>query len=115
MRRLFAKVISSVFIDSTFWHRYWHCHQIPSRSFKLNGRQFHICARCTGLATGILFAPLGLLLGFGDSRIYAIIPIALIADGATQAIGLRKSTNLIRFLTGLGTPASLTALATSWI
>jgi uncharacterized membrane protein len=114
MTKLFDKLVASIFIDSVFWHKYWHCHRMPSRSFRLNGRQFHICARCTGLAMGTMLAPIGILLNVEDIRHCMIIPLLLIADGATQAIGMRKSTNSIRFLTGIGTPASLAAIASHW-
>lgn len=113
--RFVNKILSAIFVDSAFWHRYWHCHQIPSRSFRVNGRQFHICARCTGLAAGMLLAPLGFLGKAENLGLYLIFPAALIIDGITQAAQFRTSKNSIRFLTGLGTPISLTAVVASLI
>jgi len=31
------------------------CHQIPERSFYVLGVQFPICARCTGIYSGVIF------------------------------------------------------------
>lgn len=101
VRQRIEQGLTRVFIDSTFWSRYWHCHQRPSRSFHLNGRQFHICARCTGLAVGGLLTPLLLLVAPELSPgLLVIAPSALIVDGLSQAAGLRESTNRLRFLTG---------------
>ena len=37
------------------------CHQDPTRSFSINGQQFILCARCTGIYSiviiGLIFAP----------------------------------------------------------
>jgi uncharacterized membrane protein len=35
------------------------CHQIPERSFHLEGHPFAVCSRCTGLYAGFAFAALG--------------------------------------------------------
>src|SRR5947209_6439354 len=34
------------------------CHQIPERSFHLDGHQFAVCSRCTGLYAGFAVAAL---------------------------------------------------------
>jgi hypothetical protein len=46
-----------VFVDSIFLHRWWSCHRLPERSFSVAGRQFHICARCTGVVVGLVASP----------------------------------------------------------
>jgi uncharacterized membrane protein len=94
------------------------CHGMVERAFSLGGVGMPICARCTAIWVG-LFAgaaafplvrravgvmPLGALL-------VLVVPLAV--DGATQAIGLRESTNLLRGMTGLiaGTAFAIWALA----
>ena len=82
------------------------CHQIPERTFKIKGRYLPVCSRCTGLYLGILsfclyayynYINYSILLMF--IAILAIVPTFL--DGFTQLIGLRMSTNTIRFVTGI--------------
>jgi uncharacterized membrane protein len=78
------------------------CHQLPERSFYLNGTQFPVCARCTGVllaqtATGIValtgcFAPL-------IAGVALMIPMGL--DWALQYTGVLDSTNVRRFVTGI--------------
>lgn len=86
------------------------CHQLPERSFFIRGRQFPMCARCTGVWAGYL---LGICL-------YAFykIPIWLdflfcelmFADWLIQYIDLRQSTNIRRLITGLLCGAGLIQL-----
>lgn len=93
-------LLSSIFIDGVWVHKYWHCHRLPHRSFKLDGRQFHVCSRCTGLIMG---APFGVILvGVGFSFWYWFIPAitVFLVDGLTQLWGWRTSNNFIRFLSG---------------
>ena len=55
--------------------KYSGCHQMPERSFFINGMQFPLCARCTGILAGYLvgvllfvlkiFVPIELCLCFG--------------------------------------------------
>ncbi|KYK21576.1 hypothetical protein AYK25_08035 [Thermoplasmatales archaeon SM1-50] len=82
------------------------CHQIPERSFFLNGNQMPFCARCTtiwvGLAVGLGFMVLytfelnwKLLIAF----ILLLAPLGV--DGSGQLFGLWESTNILRILTGL--------------
>lgn len=77
------------------------CHQIPERSFTIGGYQFPLCARCTGICAGY---PVGglLLIWF---RIPILVCVCMCAvmffDWFIQYTGLKQSTNLRRFLTGL--------------
>jgi len=105
--RWLEAVITRIFIDSTVWHRWWRCHRLPDRSFALSGRQFHICARCTGLITGTLAAPLAALALPASAWPLLIAGTALIADGLTQLQGWRQSTNSLRFLTGAAAGATI--------
>lgn len=77
------------------------CHQIPERSFGISGYQFPVCARCTGILLGqiaaFLIPPLRRLSIWKDVAL--LFPMAL--DGGTQFLGLQKSTNRRRLITGL--------------
>ena len=83
------------------------CHQLPERSFILAQKQLVLCARCSGVFMGFYT---GLLTVFFSNKWHitsiksffifsAIAP--LIIDGTTQYLGLRNSTNELRFATGL--------------
>lgn len=109
------RIAIRLFVDSSLWHRYWHCHRLPSRSFSLNGRQFHICSRCTGIALGTVLAPIGLLLPSYSPVPYASMLGVFLADGLTQSLGLRVSRNSIRFVTGLLAPVAMAALTMTLI
>jgi len=82
--------------------RIYFCHKIPERSFKILNKRLPICSRCTGLFVGLLFIPFSLffrfLISFPISILFTL-PIAI--DGFSQLIGLRKSNNILRFLTSL--------------
>ena len=94
----------------------YFCHQIPSRSITPNDltfglvQNFYIFPVCTRDLAFYLFLLLGSIV-FSMHRgitskelpslwwlVVAAIPMAI--DGGTQWIGLRESTNLLRFLTG---------------
>lgn len=78
------------------------CHQMPTRSFFYKGRQFPLCARCTGLAFGeFLFAPVLWILGFQSVWISVVLIVPLAIDGTLQYVKLIESNNIRRLLTGL--------------
>ena len=81
--------------------RIFGCHRRPDRSFYLKGRQFPICARCTGELAGII---LGVLL-FGFYRpkvlVLCVLLLPLIIDGSIQLTTKYESTNLRRLFTGI--------------
>ncbi|MDR1198502.1 MAG: DUF2085 domain-containing protein [Prevotellaceae bacterium] len=78
------------------------CHRIPERSFFYKGKQFPVCARCTGIYIGyiaififaITLTYIPLLWSF------ALLLPALI-DGLTQAYCHRESNNILRLITGI--------------
>lgn len=75
---------------------------MPSRSFYLAGKQFPICARCTGILLGYVSIPLFLIPGLRIKLLPAIVLLLpAIIDGYTQLLGLRCSNNLLRLITGL--------------
>jgi uncharacterized membrane protein len=77
------------------------CHQRPERSFVLNGRQFPVCARCTGLyVAGALAAAAAWL---GARRVprstRGFLMLAAIPTAATipiEWLGLSPLSNVIR-------------------
>jgi uncharacterized membrane protein len=83
------------------------CHQIPERSFYLDGHPFAVCARCTGIyfgfAFGALLYPLVRSLKRSDAParlwlVVALVPTAL--DFALDFFGILKNTHLTRSATG---------------
>lgn len=78
------------------------CHRIPERSFFIKGRQFPICARCTGILVGYFIGILYLLVASKYNLILEfslMIPLAI--DGIGQYLGFWISTNRRRFITGI--------------
>ncbi len=78
------------------------CHRRPDRSFFWKGKQFPVCARCTGLylgyAVGVVLA---LVMGSWVSYAAILLLTPLLLDSLTQYWQWRTSTNLLRFSTGL--------------
>jgi len=65
-----------------------------------------LCARCTGIALGIVGAAIAFLAirplrRFAPSlRMVLLALVPLLLDGVSQAAGLRESTNLLRIAAG---------------
>lgn len=49
-------------LDKTHAIGYAICHQIPARSFHLDGQPLPLCARCTGIYLGVLLGMVGMTL-----------------------------------------------------
>lgn len=76
------------------------CHQRADRSFFVAGYQLPVCARCLGAGLGQLAAlPLAFVVPPRFAAAALALPLAV--DGTTQRLGLRESTNKLRFATGL--------------
>ena len=103
MKNFLERCLIRLFVDNLTLDKYWRCHQKSKRSFFIRGRQFHICARCTGILTGYFLSP---VMYFADSKMiittFITFTLLMAVDGFTQLWGLRESTNLLRFVTGLG-------------
>jgi len=82
------------------------CHQRPERSFFVRRRQFHVCARCTGLLAGLTLAPFALTMHAAVLFLFPTALAILIADGLSQRFRLRDSSNLLRLSTGITTSAT---------
>lgn len=77
------------------------CHQMPERSFFCRGRQFPVCARCTGVW-------LGQLTGMGTGMFFPLSAdwvtffwFLMFLDWFLQRMKLLPSTNPRRLVTGL--------------
>lgn len=80
---------------------YSGCHQMPERSFFYKGKQFPVCARCTGVFLGHLLAILLLLGGKIIPRKPAATLLGIMgADWGIQEAGILESTNKRRLITG---------------
>ena len=82
---------------------YSGCHQRPERSSFIHGKQFPVCARCTGVGIGQFVA---LILAIATRvKVNIIIPIASLGimgiDWGIQECGLKESTNRRRLVTGI--------------
>ena len=80
---------------------YSGCHQLPDRSFFYKGKQFPVCARCTGVFIGQCSA---FILAWW---LEVLLPIAILllavmgVDWLMQSLKIRVSTNWRRFFTGI--------------
>ena len=77
------------------------CHQMPERSFHYRGKQFPICARCTGILVGYFTLP---IFHFNIIQptvlVIFVFMFPLLLDSITQSMGYRESNNVLRFVTG---------------
>ena len=92
------------------------CHCRADRSFSWYGKQFPICARCTGELLGVI---VGLMLCFlwrPAVWVMLALMVPMIADGLIQLKTAYESTNPRRFVTGALFGYGLTTLViTSFI
>jgi uncharacterized membrane protein len=81
---------------------YLGCHQRPDRSFFIFGRQFPLCARCTGVCIG-QFAAIFLAIAGRCTlppAVGVLFCFVMLADWLVQRLRIRESTNTRRLLTG---------------
>lgn len=84
----------------------WSCHQKKERSYCLNGKCMVVCSRCAGIYWGFILALAFLFIAYGFFVTRAIVWLTavmlmpLAVDGTGQLLGLWKSNNKLRFLTG---------------
>lgn len=77
------------------------CHCLSERSFFYKGRQFPICARCTGELIGIFIGLIGWWLIQLPFYYYLLMLIPLVLDGTIQMFTKYHSSNTKRLLTGI--------------
>lgn len=82
--------------------RIFGCHCRADRSFFFYGKQFPICARCTGEMIGILAGIPGFfLMPTPPVWVLALLLLPLVADGCIQRTTAYESTNGRRLVTGI--------------
>ena len=78
------------------------CHQRPDRSFFYQGKQFPVCARCTGVFIGHCAALLLFCFRIVLSPLLCIVLLSTMGvDWGIQECGIRESTNRRRLITGI--------------
>lgn len=78
------------------------CHRKPERSFFYRGKQFPVCARCTGIYIGyISIFVFAVTLKPFPALWSLMLMIPLLVDGLTQAYSDRVSNNTLRLTTGI--------------
>ncbi|MCX8131757.1 MAG: DUF2085 domain-containing protein [Clostridia bacterium] len=87
------------------------CHQLPSRTLLAGDVLLPVCARDTGIYTGMFTTLVYLFFrkrsgsdkmpGIGHSILLCILMLPMIIDALTSYIGLRETDNTIRLFTGV--------------
>lgn len=77
------------------------CHQLPQRSFFFRGKQFPVCARCTGFYLGQFLALLSVKWLRPPLWVVPLFCGLMLLDWGVQALKWRESTNIRRLVTGL--------------
>ena len=85
------------------------CHQIPGRSFTVDGRLFAVCHRCTGLYLGLFLGLIGGVIPAVKTfvatwalRLLALATMLVVSDVLLDAVNMLYNTPLSRVATGLG-------------
>jgi len=95
------------------------CHRKPERSFFYKGKQFPVCARCTGFYLGYFTLPIFTFAIWDPNFLWIfLLMVPALVDGLTQAYMNRESNNWLRLATGLPAGAgcmALAALTGKWI
>lgn len=97
------------------------CHCLPSRTLTVGGHLLPVCSRCTGIYIGIAATYIFLISRRGfkvnalpslwASLAVAAMLLPMSVDGVSSYLGLRETTNMLRFLTGLVAGAALPIFA----
>lgn len=77
------------------------CHQMAERSFFYRGYQFPVCARCTGVIISSIIATIIFFIYKINIVTAFILSGIMFTDWFIQYIGIKKSTNVRRVITGL--------------
>ncbi|MGH4124927.1 MAG: DUF2085 domain-containing protein [Clostridium sp.] len=88
--------------DNVILKYLFFCHRLPERSFFYKGKQFPICARCTGILLGYIIGITYIIFFDGFKTAWGLLLIIpLVIDGGVQYLGWFKSTNTRRLITGI--------------
>lgn len=93
------------------------CHRIPERCLHFKGKPMLLCARCFAMLLGYLFTPIALAFNMVVPLwVPIIMAVPLVMDGFAQKWKWRKSSNLVRFITGIlfGVGQSLLISTMTW-
>lgn len=98
------------------------CHQLPNRSFWVNGQPMAVCARCFGIYTSLLFfwliSPLiGYVKSNGSTNGWLLLVLAAslnLIDVAGDFMGFWPNTLYSRYLLGLLLAASVVYLLSDY-
>jgi len=77
------------------------CHQLASRSFFIQNRQLPLCARCSGVIIGSLFAYAMFFFWTPPLWLCILGSAVMFVDWLIQYLKVKESTNLRRVVTGL--------------
>lgn len=78
------------------------CHRLPERSFFYKGKQFPICARCTGILVGYVIGIIFVIFNKNLNNLSMLLLLRpLIIDGTGQFYGKWISNNKRRLVTGI--------------
>ena len=81
---------------------YMGCHRRPDRSFFFRGKQFPMCARCTGVIIGQTFAIIVALIRIRINILYSVcLLLVMFIDWFIQKLKIKESTNIRRLFTGI--------------
>ncbi|HBT95221.1 MAG TPA: hypothetical protein DEB24_03555, partial [Coriobacteriia bacterium] len=96
-----------------FFFGHGFCHQITERTLESGGYYFSACARDTGIYLGFLFAIVAAFIVYAKTKqkpgdiapwqvlvVLALFVTPMAYDGLTSYMGLRSTTNTIRYITG---------------
>ncbi|MEJ2748625.1 MAG: DUF2085 domain-containing protein [Anaerolineae bacterium] len=122
-----AHLTHSHVLEGADWVGYAVCHRITEHSFMMGGRQFPLCARCTGMYLGVALTFLVMFLS-GRLRWSELppLPVLVVLIGFIGVMGidgvnsysyffpnaphLYEPRNWLRLLTGMGTGLAMGAL-----
>jgi len=91
-----------IIIMKTFRIELVACHRKPERSFFFRGKQFPLCARCTGIYIGYISVLFFAIMRTSLPALWsAALLLPALVDGSTQACGWRESNNALRLITGV--------------
>lgn len=89
---ILKKVLNNMFL----------CHRLPERSFFIKGKQFPLCARCTGILLGyIIGIIINIIFKVDNLLLNVFLVIPTVIDGTGQYFGHWVSNNKRRFITGI--------------
>ena len=119
-----TRLHNDLLLQGADWSGYALCHRITERSFAVNGRQFPLCARCSGMYLGVALVVVAIALA-GRLRRAGLPPWRLLLvmlgflvimgiDGMNSyahffpnAPHLYEPRNWLRLLTGMGTGVAM--------